>query len=767
MSTDDSHDRTASETVYLELSDGQSHKFYEVTVIETLVTIRYGRIGTPGQSSDNTYATPEKAQAEATKKINEKLRKGYVHVPLGGDRSTSTDQLLDSAISPTNDEVSSRTINLADLPIEMSGNRSTLKLPLQRSLVAVELTAICNQPTFTINLRIDSNIAYHFDVRSHQKQVVQNTCITGGWGAEEHLPIPVEFTSSQPFTLRIAVEQTLVVYLNGQILSRYAHRLTPTQINTIEVSYLSDNLQVQSMQLFEQIEGEIAEPTDNFPRAATDDPTQNPELTAVPSPLAIDPTIPPPSNELLHKAVRGPTFLPRVTQNHWPSVRYPLGFVFFERQSYDLTIPLARSLVCFEMVGTLVNMDFGGFTLYLAANHETYYHCEFHPHEGHIAHWVRVRGESSLPERISIPSTIASGQIFHYVLTITESNIIAYLNNHPVFHNPRPQPFDPPDTLHLNYNPSGLRLQLSRVLEPVESAMQTSRPNDAIATPVPPSPQTTETQVAIAGSPLLETLPSQFEPLRLYIEAKLQSYIKIDVGEEVQWLNSAWSGDPLEPWQSKIGGFPYLPKGTNYPTDRETGEMMLFLMQINCADLPIIDGLALPRQGILQFYSGLNVPMCEVSPEQHRILYFPEVSQDRNDLITDFGFLIEYAEMEEWYNKIYPLAFSAHQDLFWMTRASYAETLNIPEELKTLSEEFMAWLDEADNQEMIDRRVNKLGGEVEFHSYVDETVGEAEGTLLLELNHPCDYDDYFYFFIEAGDLGNLDFSKVESYFMRV
>ncbi|WP_206602861.1 DUF1963 domain-containing protein [Leptolyngbya ohadii] len=766
MSIDGNPDRPASETVYLELSDGQSHKFYEVTVLGTVVTIRYGRIGTLGQSSDNTYATPEKAQTEAAKRINEKLRKGYVRVSVENDRPTSSDQLPAPATSPTPSGISSRMINLAELPITMSGGRSALKFPLQRSLVAVELTATCNQATFTINLRIGSNIAYHFDVRSHQGQVVQNTCITGGWGAEERLPIPAEFISDQPFTLRITVEQTLVIYLNGQVLSRYAHRLPPTQISTVEISYPSGNLQMQSVQVFEQVEGEIAEPTGNFPGAALDDfrnqePTSLPNST--PSLPAIDPTIPFPSGELLHKAVRGLTFLPRITQSHLPAVRYPLGFVFFERRSYDLTIPLARSLVCFEMVGTLINMNSGGFTLYLAANQETYYHCEFRPHEGQIKHWVSVRGKSSPPEHISIPSTIAPGQIFHYVLTMTESNIIAYLNNHPVFHNPRPQPFDLPDTLHLNYNASGLRLQLARVLEPVKDEMRAACPGEAIVTP---NPQPTETQAAIAGSPLLETLPSRFEPLRPYIEAKLQSYIKIHLEEQAQWLDSAWIGDPLEPWQSKIGGFPYLPEGTDYPTDCETGEMMLFLMQINCADLPIIDGLALPRQGILQFYSGLNVPMCEVSPEQHRILYFPEVSYDRNDLITDFGFLVEYAETEEWYAEVYPLTFSAHQDFFCVTRAGYTESLNVPKELETLSEEFITWLDEQDDQETIDRRVNKLGGEVEYHSYVDETVGEAGGALLLELNHPCDCDDYFYFFIETEDLANLDFSNVESYFMR-
>jgi len=156
--------------------------------------------------------------------------------------------------------------------------------------------------------------------------------------------------------------------------------------------------------------------------------------------------------------------------------------------------------------------------------------------------------------------------------------------------------------------------------------------------------------------------------------------------------------------------------------------------------------------------------MCELSPEQHRILYFPEISQDRNDFVTDFSFLVNFACQQEWYEEIYPLTFSAQQDFFCVTRDGYTNTPDVPEELKTLSREFESWLDD-ENQE-IGSRVNKLGGEVEVHSYVSETVGDAKGQLLLELNHPEHVDDYFYFFIEATDLANLDFSKVESYFMR-
>lgn len=75
----------AEEKTYLELSEdeGTSHKFYEVTVKDTEVTIRYGRIGTDGQSSTKTYPTEEKAQAEAQKKIKQKLKGGYEAAVMG------------------------------------------------------------------------------------------------------------------------------------------------------------------------------------------------------------------------------------------------------------------------------------------------------------------------------------------------------------------------------------------------------------------------------------------------------------------------------------------------------------------------------------------------------------------------------------------------------------------------------------------------------------------------------------------------------------
>ncbi|MBG0815654.1 WGR domain-containing protein [Planomonospora sp. ID82291] len=75
----------AARSTYLELSEdgGGSHKFYEVVLDGTQVTISYGRIGEGGQTKVSAFATAEKAEAAAAKKIGEKVRKGYAPAVRG------------------------------------------------------------------------------------------------------------------------------------------------------------------------------------------------------------------------------------------------------------------------------------------------------------------------------------------------------------------------------------------------------------------------------------------------------------------------------------------------------------------------------------------------------------------------------------------------------------------------------------------------------------------------------------------------------------
>ncbi|HWU86224.1 MAG TPA: WGR domain-containing protein [Kofleriaceae bacterium] len=75
----------AEARTYLELSEagGGAHKFYEVVVSDTTLTIRYGRIGDQGQTQVKKFPSHDKALAEANKKLDEKRKKGYAGAVMG------------------------------------------------------------------------------------------------------------------------------------------------------------------------------------------------------------------------------------------------------------------------------------------------------------------------------------------------------------------------------------------------------------------------------------------------------------------------------------------------------------------------------------------------------------------------------------------------------------------------------------------------------------------------------------------------------------
>lgn len=56
---------------------GQSNKFWEIEVIDSILTIRYGKLGSNGQQNTKHFPDDESAQKAATKAIAEKMRKGY------------------------------------------------------------------------------------------------------------------------------------------------------------------------------------------------------------------------------------------------------------------------------------------------------------------------------------------------------------------------------------------------------------------------------------------------------------------------------------------------------------------------------------------------------------------------------------------------------------------------------------------------------------------------------------------------------------------
>ncbi|MFO1514192.1 MAG: WGR domain-containing protein [Verrucomicrobiota bacterium] len=60
-----------------EFVGGSSQKFWEISISNNSFTVRFGRIGTEGQSQTKSFADQERAAREAEKLIAEKVKKGY------------------------------------------------------------------------------------------------------------------------------------------------------------------------------------------------------------------------------------------------------------------------------------------------------------------------------------------------------------------------------------------------------------------------------------------------------------------------------------------------------------------------------------------------------------------------------------------------------------------------------------------------------------------------------------------------------------------
>ncbi|WRH67283.1 MAG: WGR domain-containing protein [Planktothrix sp. GU0601_MAG3] len=240
-----------NEPIYLEFSDDKSHKFYEVTVNGLTVTFHYGRIGTTGQTDNSTYGSPRKAQVAAQKKINEKLKKGYVLFPKGKpSRSKSSEVALPNQAIV--EEITPPVIGGILVTVK-PGEDVYWNIVKFRPGSTVEIVAISPNSWFSFNLMAGENFAYHFNPRLSEGQIVQNTKV-GNWGPEERLPFPQEMASGKKFTVKIAVEETqLAVYLNDTFLSYYKHRIPPGEINSLRLICSQGSLPVLSVNISEPL----------------------------------------------------------------------------------------------------------------------------------------------------------------------------------------------------------------------------------------------------------------------------------------------------------------------------------------------------------------------------------------------------------------------------------------------------------------------------------------------------------------------------------
>ncbi len=218
------------------------------------------------------------------------------------------------------------------------------------------------------------------------------------------------------------------------------------------------------------------------------------------------------------------------------------------------------------------------------------------------------------------------------------------------------------------------------------------------------------------------------------------------------------------PWQSKIGGNPYLPTGSSFPVNPE-GDHLCFLAQLNFAEMPVLEGF--PRKGILQFYIfddglyGLN----EENPEKQdnfRVLFFENPVQDEAQLITDFSFLRTYGELPISGVRSYGLRFEHDQKL--MPESDFRFDRYFGEDF---FERFGAeeWNVAEAYHVPSDPAGHHVGGYAEF-TQEDPRLVEDPMELLFQMDSDrkinCHWGELgvAHFFIRQADLERKDFSRV-------
>lgn len=254
-------------------------------------------------------------------------------------------------------------------------------------------------------------------------------------------------------------------------------------------------------------------------------------------------------------------------------------------------------------------------------------------------------------------------------------------------------------------------------------------------------------------------LPEILKPYQAVIAASIQPFIRMQ----------AVPDQALTLWQSKFGGLPYLPKDCAYPADA-AGNPLRLLAQFNFADIPPVADF--PEQGILQFYIaadddlyGLNFDNpCE--QEQFRVLYFANVLEDEQLLLTDFSFLGQDNAALLPFNGAYALHFELTEAPVALGDASF--TTQIGREAYDDADDADAFFEAYDDQ--FSAAGHKLGG-YPFFTQTDprEYQKELRSHILL---FQMDTDnsegvDIMWgdsgvanFFIRREDLKNRNFSRV-------
>jgi len=123
-------------------------------------------------------------------------------------------------------------------------------------------------------------------------------------------------------------------------------------------------------------------------------------------------------------------------------------------------------------------------------------------------------------------------------------------------------------------------------------------------------------------------IPKILEPYKEYLISTVKQSNRI-----------CFTLEDTKPWESKLGGCPYLEKIEQYPRDIN-GRPMMFLAQINFAEMASLQDF--PQKGLLQFY--VSNDDCYGLDERCVVKYISEYKTDETVLVNENPYSDDYGK---------------------------------------------------------------------------------------------------------------------------
>lgn len=250
-------------------------------------------------------------------------------------------------------------------------------------------------------------------------------------------------------------------------------------------------------------------------------------------------------------------------------------------------------------------------------------------------------------------------------------------------------------------------------------------------------------------------LPAAMEPFR---EKLLQT--------ELPFIRArAQAARVTKPWESKVGGTPYLPKNTPWPCAPD-GRELFFLAQLNFSEMPLLKPF--PERGLVQFFIcdddlyGMDFDDGE-NQDTFRVLFHPDVVEDESILQVGLPMMRDYDDLLPHHpDESYALSFSLDSGVAPIADYRFYQQFG-DEFFRQFGEQ------EWDVMEAYEKAVRAVGHRIGGYAYFtqdDPRRADDPMLLLFQLDSDETMDLMWgdmgvgHFFIRENDLAARDFTRV-------